>query len=101
VITDGNLDQVDDGIEFVINTEKKYLDAMDEWCTKQHASSGLTEACLNSPHSKEFVTQSVLAYIQKWIPRHKIGVLAGSSVHADRSFLVEEMPQIIDWLHYR
>lgn len=47
------------------------------------------------------VTQSVLAYIQNWIPDHRVGVLAGSSVHADRSFLVEEMPQIIDWLHYR
>jgi len=101
LITDGNLDLVDDGIEFVIKTEKKYLDGMDEWCTNQHASSGLTEACLNSPYSMEFVAQSVLAYIQKWIPSHRVGVLAGSSVHADRSFLVEEMPQVVDWLHYR
>jgi len=101
LITNGNLDLVDDGIEFVIKTDKQYLDGMDEWCTTQHGSSGLTEACLNSPHSMEFVEQSVLAYIQKWIPTHKVGVLAGSSVHADRSFLVEEMPQVVDWLHYR
>jgi hypothetical protein len=47
------------------------------------------------------VTQSVLAYIQKWVPNHKVGVLAGSSVHADRSFLVEEMPEVVNWLHYR
>jgi oligoribonuclease len=47
------------------------------------------------------VRQSVLDYIQKWVPTCRIGVLAGSSVHADKSFLVEEMPQVVDWLHYR
>ena len=84
----------------------------------EEIQSGLTDPCLNSPHSMEFgisvphlclldianimeVTQSVLAYIQKWVPGHRVGVLAGSSVHADRSFLVEEMPQVVDWLHYR
>ena len=54
LITNGNLDLVDDGIEYVIRTDKKYLDGsvtlyesesldslkticrMDEWCTKQH-----------------------------------------------------------------
>ncbi|KZP04467.1 ribonuclease H-like protein [Athelia psychrophila] len=101
IITNGDLEMVDEGIEYVIRTEKQYLDGMDEWCTNQHRSSGLTEACLNSPHSKEFVTKSVLNYIQKWIPNHRTGVLAGSSVHADRAFLVEEMPVVTDWLHYR
>jgi hypothetical protein len=28
-------------------------------------------------------------------------VLAGNSVHVDRTFLAEEMPEIVDWLHYR
>jgi len=101
LITNGNLDLVDDGIEFVIKTEKQDLDAMDEWCTNQHASSGLTEACLKSPYTKEYVAEAVLAYVQKWIPHHRTGILAGNSVHADRSFLVEEMPQVVNWLHYR
>ena len=63
--------------------------------------SGLTQACLSSPHSRADVTKTVLEYIKKWIPQQGIGVLAGSSVHADRAFLAEEMPEIIDWLHYR
>ena len=63
--------------------------------------SGLTQACIDSPHTKEFVTQQVLSYIQKWIPQRGVGILAGNSVHADRSFLVEEMPEVVDWLHYR
>lgn len=101
LITNGDLQLVDDGLEFVIRTDKESLDKMDEWCTKQHGSSGLTQACLSSPHTKEFVTSEVLAYIKKWIPDRRIGVLAGNSVHADRGFLIEEMPELIDWLHYR
>lgn len=63
--------------------------------------SGLTQACLESPHCKDDVSNAVLEYIKRWIPEKRTGVLAGSSVHADRSFLVEEMPEVVDWLHYR
>ncbi|KIJ65905.1 hypothetical protein HYDPIDRAFT_109989 [Hydnomerulius pinastri MD-312] len=101
LITNGNLELVDDGIQFVIKTEKSVLDGMDEWCTTQHGKSGLTKACIESPYTKDHVSKAVLQYIQKWIPDRRTGVLAGSSVHADRSFLVEEMPEVVDWLHYR
>ncbi|RDB25361.1 putative oligoribonuclease [Hypsizygus marmoreus] len=101
LITNGNLDIVDDGIQFVIRTDKKVLDGMGEWCKNQHAQSGLINACLTSPHSHKYVSKTVLAYIKKWIPYQRVGVLAGNSVHADRSFLVESMPEVVDWLHYR
>ncbi|TFK20783.1 ribonuclease H-like protein, partial [Coprinopsis marcescibilis] len=101
LITNGNLELVDEGLQFVVRTEKKYLDGMDDWCTKQHGQSGLTQACLNSPHSKEYVAETVLNYIKKWIPRQRVGVLAGNSVHVDRAFLSAEMPEVADWLHYR
>ncbi|KAJ7818211.1 ribonuclease H-like protein [Mycena olivaceomarginata] len=101
LITNGNLDLVDEGIEFIIRTDKATLDRMDEWCTKQHGQSGLTQACLDSPHSHEDVTKAVAEYIKKWIPQRRVGILAGNSVHADRAFLVKHMPSITDWLHYR
>ncbi|KAH7927473.1 ribonuclease H-like protein [Leucogyrophana mollusca] len=101
IITDGNLSLVDEGIQYVIRTDKAILDGMDKWCTTQHGQSGLTQACLTSPHTKEFVSQAVLDYIKKWIPQHRTGVLAGNSVHVDRIFMAEEMPDVVDWLHYR
>ncbi|KAF4563268.1 hypothetical protein EYR40_007016 [Pleurotus pulmonarius] len=101
LITNGNLELVDDGIEYIIKTDKELLDQMDEWCTNQHGSSGLTEACINSPHTLDFVSKEVVSYIKKWIPQQRAGVLAGNSIHADRGFLVEEMPEVTDWLHYR
>jgi oligoribonuclease len=49
----------------------------------------------------EEVSQRVLQYVKKWVPTQKIGVLAGSSVHVDKTFLAEAMPELVDWLHYR
>ncbi|KAL0581345.1 Phosphatidylinositol 3,4,5-trisphosphate-dependent Rac exchanger 2 protein [Marasmius crinis-equi] len=101
LITNGDLQLVDDGIEYVVRVDKRDLDGMGEWCTKQHGETGLTKACLSSPHTKDYVSKAVLNYIKKWIPQERTGVLAGSSVHMDRLFLRKEMPEIIDWLHYR
>ena len=54
-----------------------------------------------SSHSTEYVAKEVLAYIKKWIPDQRVGVLAGNSVHVDKAFLAEEMPEVVDHLHYR
>lgn len=101
IITNGDLERVDQPFSYVIRTEKKRLDEMDEWCTKTHGESGLTKACIESPYSHEWVEAKALEYIKKWVPEKWTGVLAGSSVHADRAFLVEHMPSITEWLHYR
>jgi len=74
---------------------------MDPWCVKQHGESGLTAACLNSPHDLEFVRQEVLSYVKSWIPTERAALLAGNSVHADRAFLAEWMPDLVQHLHYR
>ncbi|KAI0629042.1 ribonuclease H-like protein [Trametes polyzona] len=101
LITNGNLEIVDEGISYVIRTDKEVLDNMGTWCQNTHGASGLTEACIDSPFTKDFVEQQVLNYIKKWIPKAGHGVLAGNSVHMDRAFLVGEMPSVTDWLHYR
>ncbi|TEB38423.1 ribonuclease H-like protein [Coprinellus micaceus] len=101
LITDGNLEVVDEGVEYIVHAEKSVLDGMDEWCTNQHGKTGLTTACLESSNSTEFVAQSVLEYIKNWIPEPRTAVLAGSSVHVDKTFLAVEMPRIVDHLHYR
>jgi oligoribonuclease len=47
------------------------------------------------------VSKTVLDYIKKWVPESNVGVLAGSSVHADRMFLAAAMPDVVNYLHYR
>ncbi|KAG8957814.1 hypothetical protein FRC03_009776 [Tulasnella sp. 419] len=102
LITNGNLDIVDpSGFERVIKTEKNILDNMHEWCINQHGISGLTQKCLDSQHTYEDAYGSVVDYVKKWIPQKGIGVLAGNTVHMDRAFLAEGMPDLVDHLHYR
>ncbi|KAF9039448.1 ribonuclease H-like protein [Hymenopellis radicata] len=101
LITNGNLDIIDEGVRYAIKTDKEALDKMDDWCTKTHFESGLTAECLASTHTLAEVEEAVLAYVKRRIPTKRSAVLAGSSVHVDRQFLCEQMPKLIEWLHYR
>ncbi|WWC70092.1 uncharacterized protein I206_104039 [Kwoniella pini CBS 10737] len=101
IITNGNLEPVDEGINYIINTSKEVLDGMNEWCINQHGKSGLTKSCLESKDSYEQVIEKVLKYIKKWIPEKGAGILAGSTVHADMRFLMIGMPEIMKHLSYR
>lgn len=93
---------------------------MDEWCTNQHGSvsylsileekglelmsyfkTGLTQACLTSPNGLADIERRVLEFVKKWVPDARTGVLAGNSVHVDKTFLAECMPSLVEHLHYR
>ncbi|CBQ69235.1 related to REX2-Oligoribonuclease, mitochondrial precursor [Sporisorium reilianum SRZ2] len=103
IVTDGDLNPVDDGVSYVISTPKDVLDNMNAWCINQHALTGLTAACLSPTHSVPHATvrAAVLAYIRDRVPTPNAACLAGNTVHADKVFLVREMPELIHHLHYR
>lgn len=42
IITDGSLVPLDEGVSYVIRTEKAVLDSMNEWCVNQHGKVRLT-----------------------------------------------------------
>ncbi|KAF8622716.1 hypothetical protein AX15_006807 [Amanita polypyramis BW_CC] len=101
IITNGDLERLDDGVNLVIHQEKEILDNMNPWCINQHGSTGLTQACLESPHTVESAASQVLSYIKQRVPEERVAHLAGNSVHQDRLFLMQEMPEVVKWLHYR
>ena len=41
IATDGDLNPFDEGINFIIKTDKAVLDNMNEWCVQQHGSVSL------------------------------------------------------------
>jgi oligoribonuclease len=96
IVTDGQLNKLDDGISYTIRTDKHVLDAMGPWCVKQHGHSGLTKACLSDKVSYDHadVRAAVLAYVRDRIPRAGVACLAGNTVHADAKFLAKEMPEV-------
>ncbi|GAA6007554.1 Rex2p [Rhodotorula paludigena] len=101
IVTNKDLEPLDDGVEFIVKTEKDVLDRMNEWCIKQHGKTGLTQACLDATHSMEQVDALVAAYVAKHFPTNAPALLAGNSVHADRAFINKDLPQLASKLHYR
>lgn len=73
---------------------------MDDWCTKTHGESGLTQSVLDSTLKTEDVENVMLGFISKYVEPNT-APLAGNSVHQDRRFLEKEMPRFLDFLHYR
>ncbi|RYP72743.1 hypothetical protein DL770_007920 [Monosporascus sp. CRB-9-2] len=102
VITTGTLEVIDgNGWGTVVHQSKDRMDMMDEWCTRTHAKSGLTDAVLTSKVTPEQAADELLAYIKKHVPEPG-ALLAGNSVHADRAFLRKEpYKKVIDYLHHR
>jgi oligoribonuclease len=101
LITDGELNLVDDGIDLVINAPDEVLDQMVPVVAKMHADSGLTEAVRASTLSVADAEQQVLEYVRQHVPETRKAPLCGNSIATDRGFLARDMRELDDYLHYR
>lgn len=74
---------------------------MDAAVYGMHVESGLLRDLANTPGAESLLV--VEANILRWIMRstQEKCILAGSSVHFDRSFLARHMPTLNSMLHYR
>lgn len=100
IVTDSNLEVVAEGPELVIHQSDQVLEAMDEWNTKHHGESGLTEAVRESTVSVADAERKTLEFIRRYCRENK-APLCGSSVWQDRRFLSRYMPKLEAFLHYR
>lgn len=100
VITDNELNVVAEGPNLVIHQPDEVLDAMDEWNTRQHGQSGLTEAVRSSRVSLEQAEEMTLAFVSAWTEPGR-SPLCGNSIGQDRRFLRRYMPRFEQHLHYR
>lgn len=101
IVTDSDLNVLDEGIDVVIGATAEQLERMPAVVREMHASSGLTEAVLASTVTLAEAEALVLAYIKQHVPEAKKAPLCGNSIGTDRGFLVRDMPELSDWLHYR
>ncbi|KAJ2896090.1 putative RNA exonuclease rex2 [Zalerion maritima] len=103
LITDGQLNLLDPvGFGTVVSCPQSLLDGMDDWCTNTHGASGLTAKAKTSEVSAKEASEKLLEYIQKYVPKERMGLLAGNSVHVDRMFLAKEpWKEVYKYVHYR
>lgn len=100
VITDGQLNIVDPGIDVLIKPSDEALAGMNDFVRQMHTSSGLLDE-LADGISMEEAQRQVMDYIRHFVPTPKKALLAGNSVGTDKAFLTVNMPEVIEHLHYR
>ena len=101
VVTDADLTPLDDGIDIVIHASEDDLAGMDDFVTRMHADSGLTEQIRESPVSVADAEAQVVEYLKKYVPVAGAAPLAGNSIASDRKFISRYMPDLDVFLHYR
>jgi oligoribonuclease len=100
VVTDGQLNVVDGGIDVIIKPPAEALDHMPEVVREMHTSSGLL-AELPSGVTLAEAQDMVLEYVRQHVREPRKVPLCGNSIATDRSFLARDMPELDGFLHYR
>lgn len=101
VVTDAELNVLDEGIDIVIHATEAELGEMDDVVVKMHGESGLTEQIRESSVSVAEAEEQVLEYLKKYVPVAGVAPLAGNSIASDRKFIAKYMPALDEFLHYR
>jgi len=100
VVTDADLNVIAVGPDLAINQSKQTMDSMDEWCTNQHGSSGLTQRVLDSDISCSDAERLTIEFLQNHVAPG-VSPICGNSIGQDKRFLVKYMPALADYFHYR
>ena len=100
VVTDEQLNEIAEGPVVVIHQSEEVLQGMDEWNTRQHAQSGLTQRVLDSATTANEAEAETLAFLERYSACGS-SPMCGNSICQDRRFLAREMPALEAWFHYR
>jgi oligoribonuclease len=100
IITDADLEVLAEGPDIVVHHPDEVLDAMDAWCTKHHAQSGLTDQVRASTIDLAEAERQTLAFLEQHT-KADTSPLCGNSIWQDRRFIIRYMPDVDAFLHYR
>jgi len=100
IVTDAELNLLAEGPVFAIHQHDAVLAGMDEWNTRQHGGSGLTQRVRESPITTRAAEQATLDFLAQWVPPGK-SPMCGNSICQDRRFLAHQMPRLEAYFMYR
>ena len=100
IVTDFNLEPLDEGLSIVIRPDASALENMGDFVRNMHETSGLLKEIPDGVSVAE-AEYEVLEYVLKHVPAEQQAPLAGNSIGTDRAFLVKFMPRLDAHLHYR
>ena len=100
IVTDSQLNILAEGPMLAIHQADEVMAGMDEWNTRQHGKSGLTERVHNSEINESTAEQQTLEFLRQYVPAGK-SPMCGNSICQDRRFLARCMPELEAFFHYR
>lgn len=100
VVTDADLRVIDVGPVLAIHQGDAVLAGMDEWNTRQHGQSGLTERVRQSRIDEAQAEALTLEFLARYVVPGK-SPMCGNSICQDRRFLARWMPALERFFHYR
>ena len=101
LVTDAELNIIDEGVDLVVHATDAQLAEMDDVVTSMHSENGLLDEIKASPISLAEAEDAVLALVEKHCDPAHPAPLAGNSIATDRTFIRAQMPRLDAALHYR
>lgn len=100
IITDGELEIVEQGPVLALHQTDIVLDAMDAWNKGTHGKSGLIDKVKASTIDEEQAQTICLEFLKKHV-KANISPMCGNTIHQDRRFMARHMPILEAYFHYR
>ena len=100
IVTDSDLNILAEGPNLAIHQSDEILSGMDDWNTRHHGGSGLTERVRNSLISTQQAEQQTIEFLAQWVPA-RTSPMCGNTICQDRRFLARYMPDLEAFFHYR
>jgi len=101
IVTDSNLEALDNGIELVVRADADELARMSDFVREMHRKSGLLPEIEKSSTGVAAAQAATLAYVKRHVRAPSTAPLCGNSIGTDRRFLAKYMPEFDEYLHYR
>jgi oligoribonuclease len=100
VITNSELEILDEGLNVVIKPRPDSWQNMNDFVRNMHTESGLINDVEDGLDLAD-AEQLILDYVKKFVPDARQAPLAGNTIGTDRMFLNRYMPSLDQHLHYR
>ncbi|WP_422449770.1 oligoribonuclease [Endozoicomonas sp. ALB091] len=100
IVTDGQLNILEEGPVLAVHQSDDVLGAMNEWCVNTHGATGLTDRVKASTISERQAEQMTLDFLRQHVDQG-VSPMCGNTIGQDRRFLWQYMPELHDYFHYR
>jgi oligoribonuclease len=100
IVTSSELVVIAEGPVLAVHQPENVLAAMDQWNTRQHGQSGLTQRVRNSDHSMAEAEARTIDFLGRYVGPGK-SPMCGNSICQDRRFMARQMPALERYFHYR